>query len=164
MDKVSVLFVCLGNICRSPTAEGVFRHLVEERGLSERVVIDSAGTGSWHIGKPPDPRTIAAAGRRGYDLSALRARKVAEQDCAEHDFVIVMDTSNYEDVSALCPDCEVHRLLDFAPDHPERDVPDPYYGGEDGFDEVLDMIEEASAGLLAAVEERLSGLGARVRS
>ena len=164
MDKVSVLFVCLGNICRSPTAEEVFRHLVEERGLSERVVIDSAGTGSWHIGKPPDPRTIAAAGRRGYDLSALRARKVAEQDCAEHDFVIVMDTSNYETVSALCPDGEVHRLLDFAPDHPERDVPDPYYGGEDGFDEVLDMIEEASAGLLAAVEERLSGSGACVGS
>jgi protein-tyrosine phosphatase len=154
-ETVSVLFVCLGNICRSPSAEGVFRHLVEKKGLGYRVRIDSAGTGDWHVGSAPDGRAVAAAKRRGYDLSSLRARQVAQDDCRNHDFVIVMDEANLRVVQRLCPDAPVHRLLDFAPDQKVRDVPDPYYGGDSGFDEVLDLIEEASVGLLAEVQSRL---------
>ncbi|HEX7003131.1 MAG TPA: low molecular weight protein-tyrosine-phosphatase [Trueperaceae bacterium] len=154
-DKVSVLFVCLGNICRSPTAEAVFRHLVEEAELTDRVRIDSAGTGDWHVGHSPDERAVEAAKRRGYDLSPLRARQVAERDCMDHDYVIVMDTNNYETVESLCPQANLHRLLDFAPDQKVRDVPDPYYGGDDGFDEVLDLIEEATRGLLTDVKGKL---------
>ena len=154
-ERVSVLFVCLGNICRSPSAEAVFRQLVEEAGLSDRVRIDSAGTGNWHVGQSPDERATAAAKRRGYDLSTLSARQVSEEDCLEHDYVVVMDTNNYETVKRSCPTANVHRLLDFAPDQKVRDVPDPYYGGEDGFDEVLDLIEEATRGLLADVKGKL---------
>jgi protein-tyrosine phosphatase len=154
-DRVSVLFVCLGNICRSPSAEGVFRHLVEKKGLSDRVTIDSAGTGDWHIGASPDERAAAAAERRGYDLSSLRARQVAQDDCSKHDYVIVMDGANLRAVQQLCPGARMHRLLDFAPDQKVRDVPDPYYGGESGFDEVLDLIEEAAVGLLVDVQSRL---------
>jgi protein-tyrosine phosphatase len=154
-ERVSVLFVCLGNICRSPSAEVVFRQLVEKRGLGDRVEIDSAGTGDWHVGSAPDERATAAAKRRGYDMSTIRARQVARDDCRRHDYVIVMDTKNLEAVSSLCPDANVHRLLDFAPDQHVRDVPDPYYGGESGFDEVLDLIEEAAKGLLSDVETRL---------
>lgn len=158
--RVSVLFVCLGNICRSPTAEAVFSHLVEERGLSGRVEVDSAGTGSWHIGHPPDPRAVAAAKERGYDLSPLRARQVTAQECGEHDFVVVMDSENLANVQRLCPESNVHRLMDFAPNLEVDDVPDPYYGDEDSFDEVLDLIEEATEGLLEAVEARLNGVAA----
>lgn len=154
-DRVSVLFVCLGNICRSPSAEAVFRHLVEKRGLGDRVQIDSAGTGDWHVGDAPDERALAAGKRRGYDLTDIRARQVAQDDCRQHDYVIVMDSANLEAVQQFCPDSQVHRLLDFAPDQKVRDVPDPYYGGEGGFDEVLDLIEEASRGLLAEVQAKL---------
>ena len=154
-ERISVLFVCLGNICRSPTAEAVFRHLVDDAGLSDRVTIDSAGTGDWHIGDAPDERATAAAKSRGYDLSILRARQLSQDDCGGHDYVIVMDTNNYETVKEACPSANVHRLLDFAPDQKVRDVPDPYYGGDDGFDEVLDLIEEATRGLLADVRSKL---------
>ncbi|MEX2535726.1 MAG: low molecular weight protein-tyrosine-phosphatase [Trueperaceae bacterium] len=153
--KVSVLFVCLGNICRSPSAEAVFRQLVEEGGLSDRVQIDSAGTGDWHVGAAPDERATAAAKSRGYELSALRARQVAQDDCMQHDYLIVMDGQNFDAVKELCPNANARRLLDFAPDQKVRDVPDPYYGGEDGFDEVLDLIVEATRGLLADVKGRL---------
>lgn len=154
-NRVSVLFVCLGNICRSPTAEAVFRHLVDERDLTDLVEIDSAGTGDWHVGSAPDQRATSAAKRRGYDLASIRARQVAQDDCRRHDFVIVMDAQNLEEVRNVCPEANVHRLLDFAPEQQVRDVPDPYYGGEGGFDEVLDLIEEASRGLLAEVQTRL---------
>lgn len=154
-ERVSVLFVCLGNICRSPTAEGVFRHLVAEEGLGDRIVIDSAGTGGWHVGSPPDERAVAAARRRGYDLSGFRARRLGEGECAEHDYVIVMDSKNHEAVKKVCPQENIHRLLDFAPNQKVRDVPDPYYGAESDFDEVLDLIEEASRGLLAHLQVEL---------
>jgi protein-tyrosine phosphatase len=154
-DRVKVLFICLGNICRSPSAEAVFRHLVEAKGLDDRVLIDSAGTGDWHVGLAPDERAVAAASRRGYDLSRLRARQVTADECREHDYVIVMDSQNLEAVQRLCPEAKVHRLLDFAPDQKVRDVPDPYYGGESGFDEVLDLIEEAARRLLVEVQARL---------
>jgi protein-tyrosine phosphatase len=154
-NRVSVLFVCLGNICRSPTAEAVFRQLVESAGLSKLVDIDSAGTGDWHLGAAADARAVAAAKRRGYDLAELRARQVVPTECREHDFVIVMDSRNLAEVVRLCPEARVHRLLDFAPDQKVRDVPDPYYGEESGFDEVLDLIEEAARGLLADVRSRV---------
>lgn len=154
-ERVSVLFVCLGNICRSPSAEAIFSRLVEKRGLADKVRIDSAGTGDWHVGASPDVRAVEAAKRRGYDLSQIRARQIGENDCLDHDYVIVMDEHNLRTVQALCPDAKVHRLLDFAPDQKVRDVPDPYYGGDSGFDEVLDLIEEATQGLVAEIQTRL---------
>jgi protein-tyrosine phosphatase len=154
----SVLFVCLGNICRSPTAEGVFRHLCEGERLAGRIAIDSAGTGSWHVGDPPDRRAQAAARRRGIDMSAQRARQVQRADFQRFDYVLAMDRSNLEDLRDLCPDDFAGHLglfLDFAPEASERDVPDPYYGGADGFDEVLDLIETASRGLLDEIRRTL---------
>lgn len=146
---VSVLFICSGNICRSPTAEGVFRRRVEEAGLGDRIRIDSAGTGSWHVGEPPDSRSQATALRRGYDLSAQRARHLKIGDCRKFDLLIVMDSANHSAVRRLCVGHgKLHRMLEFAPDSPERDVPDPYHGGPGGFDHVLDLIEQASIGLL----------------
>ena len=148
---VNVLFVCLGNICRSPTAEGVFRHLVAAEGLSESITIDSAGTGAWHIGDPPDARAQAAARRRGIELSGQRARQVAAGDFERFDYVIAMDQSNLANLSMQAPDAahpRIHLFLDFAPDVGTKEVPDPYYGGPGGFDDVLDMIEAASMGLL----------------
>ncbi|MDZ7703702.1 MAG: low molecular weight protein-tyrosine-phosphatase [Trueperaceae bacterium] len=145
-----ILFICTGNICRSPTAEGVFRALLEQEGLAEQVEVDSAGTTSYHVGSPPDPRTQAAARRRDYDLSAQRARQIRVDDCRYYDYLIVMDSDNYERVRDLCADSNstVKRFLEFAPDTDVLDVPDPYYGGEQGFERVLDLIEAASRGLL----------------
>ena len=148
---VKVLFVCLGNICRSPTAEGVFRAKVADAGLAERIEIDSAGTSDWHIGEPPDDRGQQAAARRGYDLSAQRARQVKAGDFDRFDYVIAMDQSNVAKLSALAPagtSEKISLFLAFAPEVGTREVPDPYYGGPDGFDRVLDMIEAASLGLL----------------
>ncbi|MEE9318022.1 MAG: low molecular weight protein-tyrosine-phosphatase [Rhodospirillales bacterium] len=153
---VKVLFVCLGNICRSPTAEGVFRTVVDREGLGDRVSVDSAGTGSWHVGSPPDRRAQAAARQRGFDLSGQRARQAKAGDFQRFDYVIAMDSENHRELSGLCPDGEEHRLhmlMDFAPQFDRRDVPDPYYGGDGGFDAVLDMIEAASVGLLADIRE-----------
>ena len=153
---VKVLFVCLGNICRSPTAEGVFRTVVDREGLGDRVSVDSAGTGSWHIGSPPDRRAQAAARQRGFDLSGQRARQAKAGDFQRFDYVIAMDSENHRELASLCPAGEEHRLhmlMDFAPQFDRRDVPDPYYGGDGGFDAVLDMIEAASAGLLADIRE-----------
>ncbi len=150
----SVLFVCTGNICRSPTAEGAFRALLKANGLSEAVIVDSAGTGSWHVGESPDARASEAALRRGIDIANQRARQVKAEDFDLFDLVIAMDEGHYQQLQRLCPDHQRHRLrlfLDFAPALGVRDVPDPYYGGPDGFETVLDMIEAASAGLLAEI-------------
>ena len=150
----AVLFVCTGNICRSPTAEGVFRTLLEANGLAGSVAVESAGTGNWHIGEPPDDRAREAALRRGIDIADQRARQVQVEDFDRFDLVLAMDESHYQQLRRLCPEGQRHRLrlfLDFAPALGTRDVPDPYYGGPDGFETVLDMIEAASAGLLAEI-------------
>ena len=149
---VAILFVCLGNICRSPTAEGVFRSLCRSKGLSEQVYVDSAGTGGWHVGNPADPRAVAAAAGRGIDLSPLRARQVEAVDFRRFNYVLAMDSSNFQDLSALQPgdgSAQLSRLLSWAGPNAPVDVPDPYYGGDDGFEQVLDLIEEASQGFLA---------------
>jgi protein-tyrosine phosphatase len=148
---VRVLFVCLGNICRSPTAEGVFRKLVIEEGLVELIEIDSAGTHAYHIGEPPDARAQAAARRRGVDLSQLRGRQALAEDIERFDYVLAMDRENYENLLDISPEGLTHKVklfMEFAPHRPEREVPDPYFGGPAGFDRVLDMIEEAAQGLL----------------
>jgi len=147
---VKVLFVCLGNICRSPTAEGVFRRALEQAGLADDVEIDSCGVGSWHVGKAPDARAQQAALSRGIDLSSLRARQLTEQDFAEFDYVLGMDQDNLRAMRELKPDnsrAHVGLFLDFA-GTPGAEVPDQYYGGDEGFENVLTMIEAASAGLI----------------
>lgn len=151
---LSVLFVCLGNICRSPTAEAVFRRKVEEAGLADRVQIDSAGVGSWHVGQPPDPRAQEAATRRGLDLSSLRGRQIEPADLERFDYVLVMDHSNLRDVNRLSHG-RAELFLTYANGSGAQEVPDPYQGGEEGFERVLDLIEEASEGLLAEVRARL---------
>jgi protein-tyrosine phosphatase len=145
---VRILFVCLGNICRSPTAEGVMRHLLRERGLEDEVEVESAGTGVWHVGNPPDERATEAALRRGIALDGA-ARQVRQGDFGSFDLIVAMDRSNLRDLLDLAPHDEarakVRLLLDGA------DVPDPYYGGERGFDEVLDLVEAACTELLDEV-------------
>ena len=156
---VRVLFVCLGNICRSPTAEGVFRHVVTRAGLIESIEIDSAGTHAYHIGEPPDARAQETARRRGIDLSGLRGRKATRVDIERFDYILAMDEENYQNLVAISPPGLEHKIrlfLEFAPDRPEREVPDPYFGGSGGFERVLDMIEEASEGFLAHLRERHS--------
>ncbi len=150
-EHVSVLFVCMGNICRSPTAEGVFRRLVQERAPWLRVQVDSAGTHDYHVGEPPDRRAIAAAARRGIDLRSLRARTVEIEDFERFDFLVAMDRLNREillDRSPAQYRARIRLFLEFAPAVEEEDVPDPYYGGPVGFERVLDLAEEASQGLL----------------
>ncbi|MEZ5540758.1 MAG: low molecular weight protein-tyrosine-phosphatase [Pseudomonadota bacterium] len=157
METIKVLFVCMGNICRSPTAQGVFARHVAETSLADRIRIDSAGTHAYHIGEPPDSRASAAAQRRGVDLSDQKARRVDAADFEEFDYVLAMDESNYEDLASLClPEqrAKLHLFLDFAPELGVREVPDPYYGGTTGFERVLDLIEAASRGLLAKIREQ----------
>jgi protein-tyrosine phosphatase len=147
----SVLFVCMGNICRSPTAEGVFRAAIEQQNLGARIRADSAGTGDWHVGAPPDRRAIAAARRRGYDLAALRARQVELTDFARFGWILAMDRGNLRELEAMRPSAFAGHLglfLDLAPGLGVREVPDPYYGGSDGFERVLDLVETASAALI----------------
>jgi protein-tyrosine phosphatase len=147
-----ILFVCLGNICRSPTAHGVFEHLLSQGNGGMRVDVDSAGTGDWHVGKAPDPRTRAAAARRGYSLEHLRARTVEDEDFGRFDYILAMDDANLRELRRRCPTDFCGHLglfLEFAANSRVREVPDPYYtSGEQGFDEVLDLVEAASAGLL----------------
>jgi protein-tyrosine phosphatase len=147
---IRVLFVCLGNICRSPLAQGVFENVVRREGLEDEVFVDSAGTGAWHIGHPPDERAQRSAGLRGVDLSTQRARRVTLDDCQSFDYILTMDEENYRAVAALCREgsAEVRPFLDYAPNRAEREVPDPFYGGPEGFEHVLDLVEEASEGLL----------------
>ncbi len=152
-----VLFVCLGNICRSPTADAVFSKMVAQAGLEDLVDVDSAGTGSWHIGHPPDQRATAAAAQRGYDLSSLRARQVEIDDFHQFDYILAMDEQNMADLSALCPpdhQDKIRLFLEFSADADLTDVPDPYYGGEDGFDQVLNLVESAAIGLLNHIKAR----------
>lgn len=154
---VKVLFVCMGNICRSPMAEGAFRRLLEHVDLAEKVYVDSAGTHSYHIGSPPDTRSQATALGRGVDLRHLRARQVTAADLVEFDYVLAMDRDNFDHLLALGKERELRRVrlfLDFAPDLPEREVPDPYYGGSGGFERVMDLVEEAAQGLLIDIRER----------
>ena len=157
MKKVSVLFVCLGNICRSPTAEGVFRHILREEGMEKYVSTDSAGTHAYHVGEPPDRRAQATARGRGIDLSDLRARKALAEDFERFDYVLAMDSENYHNLSLICPPEHAEKLkmfLEFAPHLNCSDVPDPYYGGEQGFEQVFDMVEHASRGLLEDIRKR----------
>lgn len=157
MKKISVLFCCMGNICRSPTAEVVFRSRVEEAGLAQQISIDSVGTHDYHIGDPPDQRTQRAARQRGYDLSSLRGRQVEVADFSRFDYVLAMDNANMAILYRLCPQHQRDRLglfLEYANRHKEREVPDPYYGGEDGFERVLDMVEDAAAGLLQHIQKQ----------
>jgi protein-tyrosine phosphatase len=156
-DSTKVLFVCLGNICRSPTAHGVFRDLVKHANWHDRIVVDSAGTGDWHIGHPPDARASRAALSRGFDLSDLVARQVSVQDFHQFDYILPMDKQNLADLRAMAPaDFSGHLspFLDFAENFVEREVPDPYYGGDKGFEHVLDLVEDASHGLLKHIQSR----------
>ena len=153
----SVLFVCMGNICRSPTAEGVFRKLALDAGLEETLRIDSAGTHAYHEGEPPDRRAQAAAERRGYDLSDLRARRVSETDFEEFDLILAMDSLNLvtlQDRAEEAAHERLKKLLDYSKNKPGGDVPDPYYGGATGFERVLDLVEEAGAELVRELRAR----------
>ena len=154
---IKVLFVCMGNICRSPSAEGVFRKLVEEQGLANDIGIDSAGTIGYHVGESPDARAQAAALERGIDLSTLRARQFTPEDFIVFDYIIAMDEDNLRNILELDPGdgkAEVSLFLQFADQFDEREVPDPYYGGSNGFQRVLDMIEDASHGLLKHIRQQ----------
>jgi protein-tyrosine phosphatase len=154
---VKILFVCLGNICRSPTAEAVFRAVAAREAPELAIEVDSAGTAGYHIGEPPDARTRAAASRRGYDLSRLRARMVAPSDFEEFDLILAMDLQNLKVLHRRAPEHARERVrlfLEFAPEAVVTEVPDPYYGGPNGFEEVLDLIEAASRGLLAHLRQR----------
>ena len=148
-----VLFVCLGNICRSPAAEGVFLHLLNERGLNDRFVVDSAGTGGWHVGNPADRRMQAAASRRGIQLPS-RARQISLDDLSTFDLVLTMDDDNLMAVQALAKEAgsrataSIKPMLSYASNFSETEVPDPYYGGDTGFEHVLDLLEDACSNLL----------------
>ena len=155
---IKVLFVCTGNICRSPSAEGVFRALISAEGLDGQVGTDSAGTHGYHVGEPPDPRSVATAAKRGIAMSDLRARKVSAADFDAFDLVLAMDRSHHDILARLCPKGREDRLklfMSFASRHGGQDVPDPYYGGADGFERVLDMIEDGAKGILDHLRERL---------
>ena len=159
-EAAAVLFVCLGNICRSPTAEGVFRVALERAGLAGRVRTASAGLGDWHVGQPPDPRAIEAARRRGYDLTALRGRKVEPTDFARFGWILGMDNSNLRALTDMRPPefaGHLGLLLEFAPELGVLEVPDPYFSGPEGFDRVLDLVEASTAGLLARLRPLLKG-------
>jgi len=160
--RFRVLFVCMGNICRSPTAHGVFEAQVREAGLSDRIGVDSAGTHSYHVGAPPDARSQQHALRRGYDLSSQRARQLTATDFEAFDLVLVMDWDNLALAEELCPPQHAKKLRRFAEFFQRHDspiVPDPYQGGPRGFEEVLDLVEDGSAGLLAHVKRRLGLAG-----
>ena len=151
------LFVCTGNICRSPTAEGVFRHLAAEAGVSDTVETDSVGIEGWHVGDPPDRRSIEAAARRGVDLSILRARRLAPVDFVEFDLLLAMDRGHFRELGALAPDGHAEKIrmfMEAARGATAPDVPDPYYGGASGFEDVLDMIEEGARAWLKTLETR----------
>lgn len=148
--------VCLGNICRSPTAEGVFRSLVQKRGLASFIEVDSAGTSDWHIGEAPDPRTVRSAARRGYDLGAMRGRQVSHHDFPAFDYILAMDSENLRSLMKICPPGYEHRLsllLSHGPDGRD-DVPDPYYSGDEGFELVIDLIESSGSAFLDLLQKK----------
>jgi protein-tyrosine phosphatase len=153
-NEFGVLFVCTGNICRSPTAEAIFRKLVADAEMA--VTVDSAGTHGYHVGEPPDPRAQAAAARRGYDLSALRARTVEDADFQRFDLILAMDQEHYAILSRIggpSAGRKVKLVMSYAQRFKERDVPDPYYGGPQGFERVLDLLEDAASGLLKSLRK-----------
>ena len=157
---VKVLFVCMGNICRSPTAHGVFQQLVNDEGLANEIFVDSAGTHAYHVGEQPDRRARQTATRRGVDLSTQRARRVTSEDFDTFDYVLAMDSDNYRHLEAICPEGQNHKLklfLEFAPHLNVLEVPDPYYGGINGFEHVFDLVDAASKGLLKDIRRRLQG-------
>ena len=161
---INVLFVCLGNICRSPTAHGIFEGYIKTRGLENLVSVDSAGTAKWHIGSPPDERSIAAALERGYDLSHLRARQATAQDFDSFDYVLAMDATNLDDLRRMCPQNfagELDLFLNYiesslgqVSEPRETNVPDPYFGGDEGFQHVVSLIEQASEGLVQHIIQK----------
>ncbi len=156
--KRKLLFVCMGNICRSPTAEGVFRHLLRQQGLEDHYSVDSAGTHAYHVGEAPDSRARQAAGRRGISLEGQRARRVSAEDFVRQDLILAMDQSNLDDLQRICPPEHRHKLkkmLDYG--SVGGDVPDPYYGGGDGFEHVLDLLEDACKDLLKKLEGDRAG-------
>ncbi len=160
MNHCSVLFVCLGNICRSPTAHGVFQAMVDQAGLGDKIRVDSAGTAAWHVGKQPDERSMAFAARRGYDLSSLRARQVSTEDFMTFDYILAMDSENLANLKLVQPEntkAKLAMLLDYAEleTGADRNVPDPYHGGDKGFDLVLDLIEQASTELLITIQSEM---------
>ena len=157
--KITVLFVCMGNICRSPTAEGVFRHLVQQEGHDDWITTDSAGTHAYHVGEQPDHRAQQTALSRGINLSDLRARKAIANDFHEFDYVLAMDNDNYQLLAQICPaglENKLSLFLDFSQEFSETQVPDPYYGGEQGFEHVFDLVESASRGLLEDIKKRFN--------
>ena len=162
MMKMKLLFICLGNICRSPAAEGIMRQMVEERALYNDIIVDSAGIGSWHVGEMPDPRMRKHAARRGYDLSPLRARQFRADDFQKFDYIIVMDEENYHDVmerGGVYADArKVLRMKDYFIRYKgQQSVPDPYYGGAEGFERALDLIEDGCEGLLKDLVNKIKG-------
>ena len=155
--KVRVLFVCMGNICRSPLAHGFFEQLVAQAGLGTGIEVDSAGTHSYHVGAPPDERAQKSALRRGFDIGQQRARRAQASDFEQFDYVLAMDEENFRNLEHLSGGTYSHKLkllLEFAPQLNEREVPDPYYGGASGFERVIDLVEEAARGLLADIRQR----------
>src|SRR5712692_7040802 len=157
-NKLGVLFVCTGNICRSPTAEAIFRKLASKAGLADAILADSAGTHGYHIGEPPDPRAQAAAAKRGYDLSGLRARRFEQADFERFDLILAMDRDHHSILLSMARPPAAHKLklmMSYARRFKEEEVPDPYYGGSRGFERVLDMLEDAARGLLESL--RLPG-------
>lgn len=160
--KMKLLFICLGNICRSPAAEGIMRQMLEERALSNDIIVDSAGIGSWHVGEMPDPRMHKHAARRGYDLSPLRARQFRADDFQKFDYIIVMDDENYHDVmerGGVYADArKVLRMKDYFIRYKgQQSVPDPYYGGAEGFERALNLIEDGCEGLLKDLVNKIKG-------
>lgn len=155
--NVKILFVCMGNICRSPTAHAVFRHLVKANQLQQHIEIDSAGTHAYHIGNPPDSRSMKTARLRGIDMSDLRARQVDVGDFYYYDYIIAMDHDNMQRLQSIAPDDTRHKLaylLTFAPQLNRQEVPDPYYGHGDGFELVFDLVQSACEGLLAHIQQQ----------
>lgn len=157
LNMTKVLFVCMGNICRSPMAEGVFRKMVRDAGLQDVVHIASAGTHAYHVGEPPDVRAQQSARKRGYELTDLRARQVTQEDFHEYDLVLAMDWENLALLQQQCPRSQKHKLhllMRYAGEFEAATVPDPYYGGAEGFNTVLDYVEDACQGLLDVVRKR----------
>ncbi|MFA6313704.1 MAG: low molecular weight protein-tyrosine-phosphatase [Sterolibacterium sp.] len=155
--KLQIVFVCMGNICRSPTAEGVMRALAERAGLAQIYQLDSAGTHAYHVGNPPDSRSLKAAARRGYDLSALRARQIGADDFTRFDLLLAMDRDNLARLERACPQNLRHKLglfLEYADGCDEDEMPDPYYGGDEGFERVLDLAEAAAHGLILRTRQK----------